>query len=430
MIYKIIRVSLIFLCLVVPSVKVAARTSVLEDVLVKQLEDRTEITFKFNQPTTMVFYTIGNPPQIIADIIGNAFTQSDKVRTVITVDEGKIKDIKVFGDPSLGDEIFYGIDFLIVSLEEKVSYTSLRQDNKCVLYVANSPDVKLFPPAVKLLSREQKPKKPEPAVEEEMSIIDIQRPAGVFVEEEIIIEEEELPIIVGDSGLPSIKFKDIDDLDLDEEKWGVELEPKFKEEDRLAAPRLKTPRPRTKRPEISLPEASLPEAPLPEASLPEVPLPEVVLKEEVKTVGIELQPKKEVEAKIKRPQPTSGDVELARQWRRMGYDYQKTENYIKAADCYKKAIALYPDFACAHNDLGISYYYLDAYKKAVAELNKAIEIDPKYLSAYTNLALVYEEMGEAKKAIACWQKRIGFAKDSDAWTKKAKRKIEQLKRKR
>ncbi len=77
--------SLILAILILVSVasEASARSSVLESVTYKTEENRTAITFLYNQPTKMVFYTIGNPPQIVADVVGNAFAQATNVPTEI-----------------------------------------------------------------------------------------------------------------------------------------------------------------------------------------------------------------------------------------------------------------------------------------------------------------------------------------------------------
>ena len=97
--------SLILAILILVSVasEASARSSVLESVTYKTEENRTAITFLYNQPTKMVFYTIGNPPQIVADVVGNAFAQATNVPTEIMVKGVEVKSITPFIDPSLGD---------------------------------------------------------------------------------------------------------------------------------------------------------------------------------------------------------------------------------------------------------------------------------------------------------------------------------------
>jgi tetratricopeptide (TPR) repeat protein len=57
---------------------------------------------------------------------------------------------------------------------------------------------------------------------------------------------------------------------------------------------------------------------------------------------------------------------------------------------------------------------------------KAITIDPYYLPAYTNLAALYEERGDLKTAAKYWQKRVKLGLPDDAWTKKARLRLENI----
>src|SRR5215204_6853739 len=52
--------------------------------------------------------------------------------------------------------------------------------------------------------------------------------------------------------------------------------------------------------------------------------------------------------------------------------------YGAALASFSRAIALQPNFAKAHYNLGTVYYHLKEYAKAVRELEKAIEINPAY----------------------------------------------------
>jgi tetratricopeptide (TPR) repeat protein len=56
---------------------------------------------------------------------------------------------------------------------------------------------------------------------------------------------------------------------------------------------------------------------------------------------------------------------------------------------YKEAIRLSPNYALAHNDLGVEYYQIGLLVEAEAEFEKAIGCDPTLAIAHANLANVY-----------------------------------------
>lgn len=155
---------------------------------------------------------------------------------------------------------------------------------------------------------------------------------------------------------------------------------------------------------------------------------EVAIEKELEGERKEKKIEEGVEKIAEEAQPQMNNRQSAAHWREIGYEHQKTDNFEKAMECYKKAIEFDSEYPCAHNDLGIIYFYLDEPNKSIEEFKKALKIDPDYLGAYTNLAMAYEEIGEVEKALDYWQKRIGFSKKDDSWTKKAKEKIRELKR--
>jgi TolB-like protein/DNA-binding winged helix-turn-helix (wHTH) protein/Tfp pilus assembly protein PilF len=105
---------------------------------------------------------------------------------------------------------------------------------------------------------------------------------------------------------------------------------------------------------------------------------------------------------------------------------------------FKKAIALNPDYATAHQwyaeylrlmgrfdesiaennkaleldplspiinmDAGLPYYFQRRYDKAKEHFQKAIDLDPNFALAYVDLAWVYQQTGEREKAVAVLEK--------------------------
>jgi len=64
----------------------------------------------------------------------------------------------------------------------------------------------------------------------------------------------------------------------------------------------------------------------------------------------------------------------------------KKNRYAEAAVLLEKAVALDPEFAEAHNDLGAQYMALDRLVEGEREFRQAIALDPAFAVARANLA--------------------------------------------
>jgi tetratricopeptide (TPR) repeat protein len=74
-------------------------------------------------------------------------------------------------------------------------------------------------------------------------------------------------------------------------------------------------------------------------------------------------------------------------------------DYAAAAADYAKVVALKPDLAEAHNNLGVAYKKAGELDKAAATFRRAIDLRPTYSEARSNLGWVYAEekkWGEAR----------------------------------
>ena len=82
----------------------------------------------------------------------------------------------------------------------------------------------------------------------------------------------------------------------------------------------------------------------------------------------------------------------------------KQGKYDLAIKSYQKAIAINPDHASAHNNLGLVYVKQGKLDEAIAECKKALEINPNYLQAHYNIACAYSLKKEKTLAIESLQK--------------------------
>lgn len=81
----------------------------------------------------------------------------------------------------------------------------------------------------------------------------------------------------------------------------------------------------------------------------------------------------------------------------------------KAIGHLKKALAIKPDSARAHNVLGIAYFQQKDYKSAKAEYERAVELDPSYAQAHNNLGSVYFMLGKLDIAKKMFKKALSLS---------------------
>ena len=60
--------------------------------------------------------------------------------------------------------------------------------------------------------------------------------------------------------------------------------------------------------------------------------------------------------------------------------------------CYQEAIKLKPDFADAHNNLGVIFYDSNKINEAIIYYQEAINVDPDFADAHNNLANCLAEL--------------------------------------
>lgn len=79
----------------------------------------------------------------------------------------------------------------------------------------------------------------------------------------------------------------------------------------------------------------------------------------------------------------------------------------------QKVIALEPDNAMAHRDLGVLYADRSENEKAISELQKAIKLRPGDVNAHYRLGRLYRTMGRREEASAEFKKVSGLNKAED-----------------
>jgi tetratricopeptide (TPR) repeat protein len=83
----------------------------------------------------------------------------------------------------------------------------------------------------------------------------------------------------------------------------------------------------------------------------------------------------------------------------------------EAIASFSKALQINPDFAQAHNNLGIALKDQNRLEEAIGSFSKALQIKPDYAEAHNNLGLVLQEQGRMGEAIASFSKALQIKPD-------------------
>jgi tetratricopeptide (TPR) repeat protein len=80
-------------------------------------------------------------------------------------------------------------------------------------------------------------------------------------------------------------------------------------------------------------------------------------------------------------------------------DLTHENQYQAATQEWRKAMALGPDEARVHYNLGLSLARLNQYDEAIPEFRKALELDPKDANTHSNLGITLMKTGKSEEAI-------------------------------
>jgi predicted TPR repeat methyltransferase len=82
-----------------------------------------------------------------------------------------------------------------------------------------------------------------------------------------------------------------------------------------------------------------------------------------------------------------------------------------AISVYRQALALRPDSAPAHNNLGIAFRALNRFAEAAAQFQAALAHDPQLAEVHNNLASVLVMLGQLDAAIAHYHRAVAIKAD-------------------
>ena len=83
-----------------------------------------------------------------------------------------------------------------------------------------------------------------------------------------------------------------------------------------------------------------------------------------------------------------------------------------AADILARAVALKPDLAEAHNDLGVVLGARGRFAEAASAFERAVALRPDYAEAHNNLAGALRRLGKTEKAVAHYERVAALAPNS------------------
>jgi len=89
-----------------------------------------------------------------------------------------------------------------------------------------------------------------------------------------------------------------------------------------------------------------------------------------------------------------------------GHDLMLKGEYLKAIDCFSKALLQHPENADIFSDRGVSYLHLKFEKEAMADFNHALELQPEYGYRYAARAYAKDFFGDTDAAIEDYEKAI------------------------
>jgi tetratricopeptide (TPR) repeat protein len=98
------------------------------------------------------------------------------------------------------------------------------------------------------------------------------------------------------------------------------------------------------------------------------------------------------------PQQPASDAEIQSHFA-AAQQAQRQSDYATAEKEYKSVIALAPEFAEVHMNLGLVYQLQNRYPEAMAEFRRALKLKPSLTGANFFLGVDYCKMGEGPKAV-------------------------------
>ena len=95
----------------------------------------------------------------------------------------------------------------------------------------------------------------------------------------------------------------------------------------------------------------------------------------------------------------------------LGIVFMDLNRLDAALNCYKKALTIKPDYAEAHNNLGATFKALQQLDGAIKSYERALAIKPDYAEAHNNLGVTLKELGQLDAAFKEFKKAVALKPD-------------------
>ena len=92
----------------------------------------------------------------------------------------------------------------------------------------------------------------------------------------------------------------------------------------------------------------------------------------------------------------------------LGFVFHRAGKMGEAIASYRKALSLKPDYAKAHNNLGNIFQEQDKMDEAVASYRKALSLEPDYAEAHNNLGVILQKLDKLDEAVGSFQKALSL----------------------
>ena len=99
--------------------------------------------------------------------------------------------------------------------------------------------------------------------------------------------------------------------------------------------------------------------------------------------------------------------------------------WADAEEHYKRALAIDPNYALAHFNLGNLYDEQNDPALALTHYNEALRLHPNYADAHYNLALLYQSLRDVMGALRHWRAYLKLDPTS-TWAQIARRELKKL----
>ncbi|UCF81608.1 MAG: tetratricopeptide repeat protein [Acidobacteriota bacterium] len=102
------------------------------------------------------------------------------------------------------------------------------------------------------------------------------------------------------------------------------------------------------------------------------------------------------------------DPPTAESLRWQGNIYVFQNNWEEAEVLFQQAIALDPEYAVLHVDVGWAHTYQEEYEEALSSFQKAMELDPKDAEAHAGLGWAYSDLGRYEESVQEFLKAVAL----------------------